>query len=227
MATAAKNKKRKLSDAKGAAKKKQRVNIDDKLQAIKDELKMTSMKVINSLDATNAKKLSIQELKMLAKPQGIKVSKKGKKKLIKELLELKSQNKNDTEQKDTEENENKNTLNSVNENKQDISCKKCKKENEDGRICDKCDIFVCQHYIDQCQNFCSGLCEQFFCKECVQKHGKLRNCPRKECECMVCVKCTYKCENCWDMMAIHGVDDEDIETALRSGNYEDYFDDDW
>lgn len=101
------------------------------------------------------------------------------------------------------------------------ACKECKKENDDGRDCDNCGVFVCEHHMEKYKHFCAGTCEKFYCKTCVRKHGKLTDCPRELCDYMVCDKCMYKCENCWTMLMMKGVDDDEIEEALRNGDYSD------
>ena len=100
-------------------------------------------------------------------------------------------------------------------------CKECKNKNDDGRICDNCGKFVCKHHIEQYKNFCAGACQLFYCDLCIKEHGKLSDCPRESCEYMVCAKCTYKCENCWDLLMMNGFDDAEIEAALRDGDYSD------
>lgn len=106
-------------------------------------------------------------------------------------------------------------------------CKKCNgKSQEDGRVCDGCKIFICGDHCQKKGRFCRGLCDKYAWNDCVAK-GVLNACQREECTEFLCKPCKYKCEGCWDFLALRGVDDEDIEKALKDGNYSDYIDEDW
>eukprot|EP00484_Ammonia_sp_Unknown_P017153 CAMPEP_0197028032 /NCGR_PEP_ID=MMETSP1384-20130603/7840_1 /TAXON_ID=29189 /ORGANISM="Ammonia sp." /LENGTH=380 /DNA_ID=CAMNT_0042456969 /DNA_START=60 /DNA_END=1202 /DNA_ORIENTATION=- len=105
------------------------------------------------------------------------------------------------------------------------ACAECEGEanEEDGRVCAECNIFVCGEHCNEYGKFCRGVCDKFCCNDCVMA-AALKPCRRDQCEEYLCTNCEFKCENCWDFLALHGVDDDDIEQALKNGNYSDYSD---
>lgn len=102
-------------------------------------------------------------------------------------------------------------------------CSKCLGNKTEGRKCDWCNVFECEHHLVN-GAFCRGKCQRYGCTECVTA-GALQKCTkRSDCTEMICLRCETCCENYWDYMAIRGVVTEDIMRAMKSGGFQQYID---
>ena len=101
-------------------------------------------------------------------------------------------------------------------------CKECKENTDQIRDCDWCGVTECKHNLEK-GAFCRGVCNRYGCSECVAV-GELKQCTKMaDCTEMVCSKCTQKCENCWDDLMMHGLEDHEIEEAMKSDDPKSYY----